>query len=85
MARTWRWMKMEDLWNYCKVKDWNEKRKVRSFLTMNTLIFAVMGLLAWTAVRLFAFNSIEWMLCFIGYPAVILGIFGGSIYLLMNC
>lgn len=75
---------MEDLWNYCNARNWNQKRKIQLFLTMNTLLFAAVGLLAWSAVRWFAFNTIVGMLCFIGYPAVILGVFGGSIYLLMN-
>lgn len=37
---------MEDLWNYCNARNWNQKTKIQLFLTMNTLLFAAVGLLA---------------------------------------
>lgn len=73
---------MQDLWDYCKSKHVDQKKTIHFFLICNTLIFAFAGLMLWMIIRLFLFDNFTGLLCFVGYPAVLFGIFGGAFYLM---
>lgn len=60
----------------------NRKSRENCFRFMNFLLFGLIGLIIWLIVRQFALDSTEWLLCFIGFPAVFCGLFGASIYIL---
>lgn len=55
-----------------------EKRQI--FLILNTLLFGVIGFFVWYVIHFFFLNRIDWLICFIGYPAVCLGYMGGLLY-----
>ncbi len=52
------------------------------FLLLNSAFFGLIGLTAWMAVRIFMLDRADWMICFIGYPAVFAGYLGGLFYLM---
>ena len=62
------------IWNYINHLNLARKNKHRLFLTINTIFYGLVGYLLWLFVghRIFA-NRLEWLLSFIGYPAIILG------------
>lgn len=51
------------------------------FLTILTLAYAFIGAAVWLLVGKYLFYDKQWLLCFIGYPAVFLGFYGGMRYL----
>lgn len=53
------------------------KGKVATFLFFNILFYAGIGALIWTGVSVFALKSVEWLIIFSGYAAVIFGYLGG--------
>ena len=68
---------------YEKIEEraWNREKKQYVFILVNVLFFALIGLALWFVVGQFLLNGISWLICFIGYPAVFVGFFGGIIYL----
>lgn len=53
----------------------------KQFLFINTVLFAGMGFLVWTVVRLFALKENMWAFCFMGYAGYFIGFLGGILYL----
>lgn len=45
---------------------------------------AVVGALTWLAVGRFIFSGLPWLICFIGYPCIFIGFFGGILYIYQN-
>ena len=68
------------LWRYINKLSIARKHKHRIFLIANICIYSLLGFMAWLLVGKHIFvNREEWMLTFVGYPAVLggflLGIF----------
>ena len=72
---------MEMIWSYLDSKRISENSKQYIFLLTNVIAFCVLGLLIWSVVSRFALSTIDWMICFIGYPGFFLGFIGGAVYL----
>lgn len=51
------------------------------FLLLNSAKFALFGFIVWLLVSRFALSSIEWAICFIGYPGFFIGYLGGFLFL----
>lgn len=62
-------------------KLWDVTKQVNLFLVLNTIVWAVIGFAVWCIVRLAALDSIQWVICFMCYPAFFIGIVGGIIFL----
>ena len=60
---------------------WNKEKKQYAFILVNVLFFALIGLDCWIVAGQFLLEGISWLICFIGYPAVFGGFFGGILYL----
>lgn len=75
MKRLWNWV------NRLKVKA-NVKNGV--FVGGLTLGSAVFGAVVWLLAGRYYFQGVSWLCCFVGYPAVFVGIFGGTLYLYNN-
>ncbi len=60
----------------------DRERRCGCFLMLNCMIAGFAGLIVWLIVRLFALDSIDWLVCFIGFPVVFHGIIGSSVYLM---
>ncbi len=65
----------EDLYHALK-----ENRFV--FLLVNTVCFGFIGFCIWYILHFFCLDRLDWLICFIGYPAMVLGYFGGLFYFL---
>ncbi len=55
--------------------------KDRLYLATQTLLYTIIGGAVWLLAGRYVLPETEWFLCFMGYPAVIGGFFGGVLYL----
>lgn len=55
--------------------------KIRLFLFMMIAANSVAGALAWAILGRIILSGTSWFICFIGYPAIFVGFFGGALYL----
>ena len=62
---------MKSLWNYIDQKNWTEGSKYRITLIILSILFSTAGLLTWLVIRIWALQTFDWMLCFVGYPILI--------------
>lgn len=70
------------LWNWVDKIDLKKKYKQNLFLLLCTLLCAVLSTILWFAFGKGVFgNSVKSMLCFIGYPSIILGFLCGILFL----
>ncbi len=72
---------MKRLWNV--INEMNIKKKIKNKLYIGVLIAIniVMGGVAWLLFGRLVLPEIEWLFCFMGYPAIFIGFFGGILYL----
>ena len=72
------------IWNQIKKMQVARKTKQRIFIAVNVVLYMLLGIAAWYlfGVKRFPGNN-RWFLCFVGYPAVLLG-FAGSIFALFK-
>lgn len=66
------------IWKYVSRLNMTQRHKQNLYLAICTLIFAIVGAVIWFSVGddLLG-NSLKWMVCFIGFPSVILGFLCG--------
>lgn len=60
---------MKSLWTYIERKNWNADTKYRVAILILGALFALAGFAAWLIIRIWALSTLDWMICFIGYPA----------------
>ncbi len=72
---------MKALWTYINGLKTMKSRKNRLYVTSLVLINTLIGAAAWLLLGRLFLPAIEWLLCFMGYPAVLVGLFGGLMYL----
>jgi len=60
---------MKYLWTYIDSKNWTEENKYKVVLLISTVVFALIGLAVWLIIRHWALSTLDWMICFAGYPA----------------
>lgn len=75
---------MKTLWNMVNQIDVKNTWKNNLFLVLFILINMVLGACAWLLLGRLILPGTDWLLCFMGYPAVFVGLFGGVIYLYRN-
>ena len=75
---------MKTLWNMVNQIHIKNTWKNNLFLVLFILINMVMGACAWLLLGRLILPGTDWLLCFMGYPAVFVGLFGGVIYLYRN-
>lgn len=71
------------LWNAVKKINTRVDRR-RLFILISVLLNAILGLILWLIIGRIYLPQIEWMVCFVGYPAVLAGYIGGITYLYRN-
>ncbi|RHV34749.1 hypothetical protein DXB54_05145 [Coprococcus sp. OM04-5BH] len=69
------------IWNLLDKNACDKPRKEKIFLVCYMLFCAVVGALTWLAVGRFIFSGLPWLICFIGYPGIFIGFFGGILYI----
>ena len=75
---------MKTLWNMVNQIDVKNTWKNNLFLVLFILINMVMGACVWLLLGRLILPGTDWLLCFMGYPAIFVGLFGGVIYLYRN-
>ena len=75
---------MKTLWNMVNQIHIKNTWKNNLFLVLFILINMVLGACAWLLLGRLILPGTDWLLCFMGYPAVFVGLFGGVIYLYRN-
>ena len=75
---------MKTLWNMVNQIHIKNTWKYNLFLLLFILINMVLGACAWLLLGRLILPGTDWLLCFMGYPAVFVGLFGGVIYLYRN-
>jgi len=72
---------MKLLWNKIDQLNIKSDQKYKRFICSLTVINGVFGAIAWILIGRLFLPKLEWLLCFIGYPAIFIGLLGGVIYL----
>ena len=72
---------MNLLWNCINRISLNDQLKITTFLFCSTVLAALMGFSIWWCIHFFVLNRMDWMICFMGYPALFAGFLGGVFYL----
>ena len=75
---------MKTLWNMVNQIHIKNTWKYNLFLLLFIIINLVLGACAWLLLGRLILPGTDWLLCFMGYPAVFVGLFGGVIYLYRN-
>ncbi len=75
---------MKKLWNMVANTKFENSFKNKLYIALFMLISAFAGAIAWFLLGRFLLDDTKWLICFMGYPAVFVGFFGGSIYLYKN-
>ncbi|MCR4834381.1 MAG: hypothetical protein K5900_12470 [Butyrivibrio sp.] len=72
---------MRKLWNVLNKLDIKYDVKTAIFLCVSVAVNLGIGAGLWLLFGRIFFPGIEWLFCFMGYPAIFIGFFGGVIYL----
>lgn len=75
---------MKTLWNMVNQIHIKNTWKYNLFLLLFIFINLVLGACVWLLLGRLILPGTDWLLCFMGYPAVFVGLFGGVIYLYRN-
>ncbi len=62
---------MKMLWDLIEKQKWTAKTKYAVTLLLLGTLFALAGFSVWMVIRPYILSTVDWMLCFIGYPVVI--------------
>ena len=75
---------MKRLWNV--INKMKIKKEIKNKLCLGVLIVIniVMGGVAWLLFGRLVLPGTDWLLCFMGYPAIFIGFFGGILYLYIH-
>lgn len=72
---------MSKMWNVVNGLDIKSNVKSILFLLLLVVVNLGIGVGLWLLFGRIIFPGIEWLFCFMGYPAIFIGLFGGVIYL----
>lgn len=72
---------MKKLWNVVNDLDAKSGVKITVFLLILIVVNLGMGAGLWLLFGRIFLSGIEWLFCFMCYPAIFIGVFGGVIYL----
>ncbi len=72
---------MKRLWNVINEMKIKKEIKNKLYLGVSIAISIVMGGVAWVLFGRLVLPGIDWLLCFMGCPAIFIGFFGGILYL----
>lgn len=72
---------MKKIWSIVNHLEWKPENKRRLFLFFMIMFSNVCGALLWLTIGRVLLPEYVWLYCFMGYPAVLIGYFGGIIYL----
>lgn len=62
---------MNKIYKMIERMDIKKERKYQLAILMMSILYMLIGLCAWLIIRTIALSSIDWMICFMGYPMFI--------------
>ncbi|MGN0702075.1 MAG: hypothetical protein ACI4KL_02725 [Lentihominibacter sp.] len=72
---------MGAIWNRINNFNINDSVKNRLFIMLMCILYGMAGGVVWLIIGRAFLPEVYWGLCFIGYPVVLGGLFGGILYL----
>ena len=72
---------MKHIFAYIDGLHLNINQKNRFFIIINCLVSGILGLLIWLFIGKYYFKGPLWLICFIGYPSLFVGVFGSLLHL----
>jgi hypothetical protein len=72
---------MKQLWNVVNGLDVRKDSKARVFLWLLAVANILIGAGLWLLIGRIFLPGTEWLICFMGYPAIFIGFLGGLLYL----
>lgn len=69
------------IWKSLEKQAWSKLTRQKVFLVSAMLAFGFIGAILWGLIGKVFLPDGSWLLCFIGYPAVFGGFFGGFLFL----
>ncbi|MGN0318412.1 MAG: hypothetical protein ACI4E1_10835 [Lachnospira sp.] len=69
------------IWNIIDKKNCGKRAKEKLFLFCTCALFALIGASIWFVAGQWVLRDFLWLLCFAGYPCVIIGFIGGIVFL----
>lgn len=72
---------MKFLWEKIQSLKIGIRYKSKLYIFILMMLMAIVGVVIWLIIGRRFLPGIDWLICFIGYPAVLLGYLGGLIYL----
>lgn len=75
---------MKKVWNFIDELKVTRDAKNRLYIWSQIFLYAVIGAALWGIFGRIILSGVDWLLCFIGYPAIFIGFLGSLIYLYNN-
>lgn len=75
---------MKRMWNIIDSFKVKRETKNRLFIWSQIMFYALAGAVVWVLLGRLVLPGIDWLLCFIGYPAIFIGFFGSVLFLYNN-
>jgi len=72
---------MRKLWTIINELKIKKMMKNKLYMGLMILINIIIGGLIWLVLGRHILPGVDWLLCFMGYPAIFVGFFGGILYL----
>lgn len=72
---------MKTLWTFINGFEIKISRKNGLYLVILILVNLLIGGLLWGLIGRHFLPGVDWLICFMGYPAVLVGFMGGTFYL----
>jgi len=72
---------MKKLWNMVNNLKTGKMIKNKIYLALLVFVNIILGGLLWLLLGRLILPGIDWLLCFMGYPAMFIGFFGGILCL----
>lgn len=72
---------MKKLWNMVNNLKTGKMIKNKIYLALLVFVNIIIGGLLWLLLGRLVLPGIDWLLCFMGYPAMFIGFFGGILCL----
>ncbi len=72
---------MKRIWNVIDGFNIGKNFKNRLYIGLLIVVNTVLGGLIWLLFGRMVLPGIDWLLCFMGYPAIFVGLIGGTLYL----
>ena len=72
---------MKKIWSVVNQLSVKKSTKNTIYINVEIVVYALLGALVWFILGRFFLPGLDWLLCFIGYPALYVGLFGRTFYL----